>query len=163
MHRSISRRRRLGHSHHRLVNSGWWCESSPHSNEEPYQYHLLRGRGDLRCYHGHCLQLEARCRSRVRTILRRQLLYRIRPFLERTDGWDVQPDLWRQCWHQRFECCPRRCCRSHAVSTAIWYAVASLTSSSFVKILVIEIFSSVLGLFGLIIGLLLSGKADPFQ
>lgn len=34
--------------------------------------------------------------------------------------------------------------------------------NSFVKILVIEIFSSVLGLFGLIIGLLVSGKADAF-
>ncbi|KAI1377747.1 vacuolar ATP synthase 20 kDa proteolipid subunit [Hypoxylon crocopeplum] len=32
----------------------------------------------------------------------------------------------------------------------------------FVKILVIEIFSSVLGLFGLIVGLLVSGKADDF-
>lgn len=33
----------------------------------------------------------------------------------------------------------------------------------FVKILVIEIFSSVLGLFGLIIGLLMSGKAPEFS
>lgn len=33
----------------------------------------------------------------------------------------------------------------------------------FVKILVIEIFSSVLGLFGLIIGLLVAGKANDFQ
>ena len=33
----------------------------------------------------------------------------------------------------------------------------------FVKILVIEIFSSVLGLFGLIIGLLMSGKASEFS
>ncbi|KAI9724043.1 MAG: H(+)-transporting V0 sector ATPase subunit c'' [Candelaria pacifica] len=35
--------------------------------------------------------------------------------------------------------------------------------SLFVKILVIEIFSSVLGLFGLIIGLLVSGKAPDFK
>lgn len=34
--------------------------------------------------------------------------------------------------------------------------------SLFVKILVIEIFSSVLGLFGLIMGLLISGKANEF-
>ena len=33
----------------------------------------------------------------------------------------------------------------------------------FVKVLVIEIFSSVLGLFGLIIGLLVAGKAEEFQ
>jgi V-type H+-transporting ATPase proteolipid subunit len=32
----------------------------------------------------------------------------------------------------------------------------------FVKILVIEIFSSILGLFGLIIGILVSGKANAF-
>lgn len=36
-------------------------------------------------------------------------------------------------------------------------------SGLFVKVLVIEIFSSVLGLFGLIIGLLVSGKAKEFQ
>lgn len=35
--------------------------------------------------------------------------------------------------------------------------------SLFVKVLVIEIFSSVLGLFGLIIGLLVSGKASEFS
>jgi V-type H+-transporting ATPase proteolipid subunit len=38
-----------------------------------------------------------------------------------------------------------------------------LTPSRFVKILVVEIFSSVLGLFGLIIGLLVSGKAPDFK
>ena len=36
-------------------------------------------------------------------------------------------------------------------------------ASLFVKVLVIEIFSSVLGLFGLIIGILVSGKALEFQ
>ena len=36
-------------------------------------------------------------------------------------------------------------------------------SSLFVKVLVIEIFSSVLGLFGLIIGLLVSSKANDFE
>jgi V-type H+-transporting ATPase proteolipid subunit len=39
----------------------------------------------------------------------------------------------------------------------------ALTAGRFVKILVIEIFSSVLGLFGLIIGLLVSGKAFDFK
>jgi V-type H+-transporting ATPase proteolipid subunit len=33
----------------------------------------------------------------------------------------------------------------------------------FVKVLVVEIFSSVLGLFGLIIGLLVSSKAEEFK
>jgi len=36
------------------------------------------------------------------------------------------------------------------------------TLYSFVRILVIEIFSSVLGLFGLIVGLLVSSKASEF-
>lgn len=40
--------------------------------------------------------------------------------------------------------------------------VLTLLRLRFVKILVIEIFSSVLGLFGLIIGLLVSGKAPNF-
>ncbi|KAF7846081.1 hypothetical protein BT93_L5285 [Corymbia citriodora subsp. variegata] len=36
-------------------------------------------------------------------------------------------------------------------------------ASMFVKVLVIEIFSSVLGLFGLIVGLLVSSKANEFE
>lgn len=37
------------------------------------------------------------------------------------------------------------------------------TSHRFVKILVIEIFSSILGLFGLIIGLLVQSNAPDFE
>ena len=45
-----------------------------------------------------------------------------------------------------------------------YYEFPTNTSiSRFVKVLVIEIFSSVLGLFGLIIGLLLSSKAPAFE
>lgn len=36
-------------------------------------------------------------------------------------------------------------------------------SALFVKILVIEIFGSILGLLGLIVGLLMAGKASEFQ
>ena len=43
------------------------------------------------------------------------------------------------------------------------YCDKLISISRFVKILVIEIFSSVLGLFGLIIGLLVSGKATEFS
>ena len=42
------------------------------------------------------------------------------------------------------------------------YKALTDSACSFVKILVIEIFSSVLGLFGLIIGLLVSSKAHEF-
>lgn len=42
-------------------------------------------------------------------------------------------------------------------------AIADAADSAlFVKILVIEIFGSVLGLFGLIVGLLMAGKAEDF-
>jgi V-type H+-transporting ATPase proteolipid subunit len=53
------------------------------------------------------------------------------------------------------------------ISVGINGSSAALADASdatlFVKVLVIEIFSSVLGLFGLIIGLLVSGKALEFQ
>ena len=58
-----------------------------------------------------------------------------------------------------------------AADPSLWVIHASQVSegytnksarSRFVKVLVIEIFSSVLGLFGLIIGLLVSGKALEF-
>jgi len=53
------------------------------------------------------------------------------------------------------------------VSVGINGSSAALADASdaslFVKVLVIEIFSSVLGLFGLIIGLLMSAKAAEFS
>lgn len=50
------------------------------------------------------------------------------------------------------------------VESTSWPRYARLMKfCRFVKILVIEIFSSVLGLFGLIIGLLVSGKAFDFK
>lgn len=49
-------------------------------------------------------------------------------------------------------------------SVLVFYPGTNLIAfaNRFVKILVIEIFSSVLGLFGLIVGLLMAGKAADF-
>ncbi|KAG7142410.1 hypothetical protein HYQ45_001155 [Verticillium longisporum] len=55
-------------------------------------------------------------------------------------------------------------CIALSVVGAAWgiFITDAADPSLFVKILVVEIFSSVLGLFGLIVGLLVSSKATEF-
>jgi len=53
---------------------------------------------------------------------------------------------------------PRGALMSYRVFTSL-----TMIACSFVKILVVEIFSSVLGLFGLIVGLLVSSQAEAFD
>ena len=56
-----------------------------------------------------------------------------------------------------------RACESKTPYESYQELPTKTSISRFVKVLVIEIFSSVLGLFGLIIGLLLSSKAPAFE
>ncbi|KZO95506.1 F1F0 ATP synthase subunit C [Calocera viscosa TUFC12733] len=53
------------------------------------------------------------------------------------------------------------------ISVGVTGSTAALADAAdptlFVKILIIEVFGSIMGLFGLIVGLLMSGKAEPFS
>ena len=80
----------------------------------------------------------------------------------------MQSHMWSVRRDKRKQRCLSRCRRSNSVSSNLNYLtfankLVSDVLHRFVKVLVIEIFSSVLGLFGLIVGLLLSSKAPEFE
>lgn len=154
-----------GYLHNRFLDFRWRSQGPQDPNKEPHLHHLLRSRRHLRSYHVYCVLRKSRCNQRRPCICCGQLLHRICVILGRLDSGILQPDLWCRGGDQRKWCSLSRCCRPKFVRIPLllqWRQDAN-KFCRFVKILVIEIFSSVLGLFGLIIGLLVVQNASQFE